>query len=100
LARNTVTPMHLLHPTNLTIQLDKCLITDDPRLPKLKVIGHLPNVAINITGNFPLVIFCVEINICKDVICMHCVGGVVVVFCLVENTILYKVKLCRADIFK
>ena len=52
LTRNIVTPMHLLHPTNLIIQLDRCLITDDPRLPKLKVTGTLPNVAVNITGNF------------------------------------------------
>jgi vacuolar protein sorting-associated protein 13A/C len=52
LTSNTVTPMHLLHPTNLTIQLDKCLITDDPRLPKFKVTGSLPNVAVNITGNY------------------------------------------------
>jgi vacuolar protein sorting-associated protein 13A/C len=51
LTSNSVTPMHLLHPTNLTIEVDKCLITDDPRLPKLKVTGSLPNVAVNITGN-------------------------------------------------
>lgn len=51
LTRNIVTPMHLLHPTNLIIQLDKCLITDDPRLPKLKVTGTLPNVAVNITDD-------------------------------------------------
>ena len=43
-------PMHLLLPTNLSVQLDKCLITDDPRLPRLKIIGQLPNVEINITG--------------------------------------------------
>ncbi|XP_021940255.1 vacuolar protein sorting-associated protein 13 isoform X3 [Zootermopsis nevadensis] len=51
LTSNDVTPMHLLHPTNLAIQMDKCLITDDPRLPKLKVTGNLPNVAINITDD-------------------------------------------------
>lgn len=59
LTRNLVTPMHLLHPTNLIIQLDKCLIADDPRLPKLKVTGTLPNVAINITGNFSVKHTCV-----------------------------------------
>jgi vacuolar protein sorting-associated protein 13A/C len=59
LTRNIVTPMHLLHPTNLTIQLEKCLITDDPRLPKFKVTGTLPNVAVNITGNFSVKHVCV-----------------------------------------
>ncbi|KAJ4449971.1 hypothetical protein ANN_01378 [Periplaneta americana] len=51
LTSNQVTPMHLLQPTNLTIQLDKCLFTDDPRLPKLKINGSLPNVAVNITDD-------------------------------------------------
>ncbi|OAD52957.1 Vacuolar protein sorting-associated protein 13A, partial [Eufriesea mexicana] len=39
----------LLHPTMLEIQFHKCLITDDPLLPKLRLIGQLPSVVINIT---------------------------------------------------
>ncbi|XP_049842368.1 LOW QUALITY PROTEIN: intermembrane lipid transfer protein Vps13-like [Schistocerca gregaria] len=41
--------MHLLHPTTLQVNLDKCLITDDPRLPKLKVSAQLPSVSLNVT---------------------------------------------------
>lgn len=52
--------MTLLHPTTLEIQFHKCLITDDPLLPKLRLIGQLPSVVVNITGiilgqNFVLV---------------------------------------------
>jgi vacuolar protein sorting-associated protein 13A/C len=60
LTRNIVTPMHLLHPTTLIIQLDRSLITDDPRLPKFKVTGTLPNVAVDITGIFPVKHTCVK----------------------------------------
>ncbi|KAG7211251.1 hypothetical protein KM043_010561 [Ampulex compressa] len=42
-------PMTLLHPTTLEIQFHKCLITDDPLLPKIRFIGQLPSVSINIT---------------------------------------------------
>ncbi|PSN37570.1 hypothetical protein C0J52_12647 [Blattella germanica] len=45
------TAMHLLLPTNLSIQFSKCLVMDDPRLPKMKVVGHLPNMEINITDS-------------------------------------------------
>ncbi|XP_053986716.1 intermembrane lipid transfer protein Vps13 isoform X2 [Hylaeus volcanicus] len=43
--------MMLLQPTSLEIQFHKCLITDDPLLPKLRLIGQLPSVVINITNN-------------------------------------------------
>lgn len=39
----------LLHPTTLEIQFHKCLVMDDPLLPKLRLLGHLPSVAVNIT---------------------------------------------------
>ncbi|KAL0119958.1 hypothetical protein PUN28_007968 [Cardiocondyla obscurior] len=39
----------LLHPTTLEIQFHKCLVTDDPLLPKLRLLGHLPSVAVNVT---------------------------------------------------
>ncbi|KAJ9578225.1 hypothetical protein L9F63_005555, partial [Diploptera punctata] len=51
LTKNEATQMHLLLPTNLSVELHKCLITDDPRLPRLKIVGHLPNVEINITDS-------------------------------------------------
>ncbi|CAH0605439.1 unnamed protein product [Chrysodeixis includens] len=41
------TPLHLLQPTNLVINIQKCLITDDPRLPKIKVRGELQKIAIS-----------------------------------------------------
>lgn len=41
------TPMHLLQPTNLIIQIHKCLITDDPRLPKIKIKGILQKIAVS-----------------------------------------------------
>ncbi|XP_011630655.2 LOW QUALITY PROTEIN: vacuolar protein sorting-associated protein 13 [Pogonomyrmex barbatus] len=46
---NTENSLTLLHPTTLEIQFHKCLITDDPLLPKLRLLGHLPSVAVNIT---------------------------------------------------
>jgi len=39
----------LLHPTTLEIQFHKCLVTDDPLLPKLRLLGHLPSVSVDIT---------------------------------------------------
>ncbi|XP_026827312.1 vacuolar protein sorting-associated protein 13 isoform X2 [Ooceraea biroi] len=45
----TESALTLLHPTSLEIQFHKCLVTDDPLLPKLRLIGHLPSVAVNIT---------------------------------------------------
>ncbi|KAG7307792.1 hypothetical protein JYU34_006387 [Plutella xylostella] len=42
-------PLHLLQPTNLMIQVHKCLITDDPRLPKVKVTGELEKIAIGVS---------------------------------------------------
>ncbi|XP_075230691.1 vacuolar protein sorting 13C isoform X2 [Lycorma delicatula] len=40
--------LHLLHPTTLFIEVHKCLVSDDPRLPKLKIIGTLPNITLRI----------------------------------------------------
>lgn len=40
--------MHLLQPMNLTVNISKCLLGDDPRLPKMKVHGALPSVMLNI----------------------------------------------------
>ncbi|XP_017891074.1 vacuolar protein sorting-associated protein 13 isoform X2 [Ceratina calcarata] len=49
ISSGTTTDMSLLHPTTLEIQFHKCLITDDPLLPKLRLIGQLPSVVIDIT---------------------------------------------------
>lgn len=43
------TKMHLLNPVNLHVNLYKCLITDDPRLPLTKVTSELPSINIVIT---------------------------------------------------
>nr|XP_034830207.1 vacuolar protein sorting-associated protein 13 isoform X3 [Maniola hyperantus] len=49
IASNEATPLHLLQPTNLLIQIDKCLITDDPRLPKIKIMGELQKIAVSVS---------------------------------------------------
>ncbi|CAK1598970.1 unnamed protein product [Parnassius mnemosyne] len=49
IASEVGTPMHLLQPTNLVIQIHKCLITDDPRLPKIKVRGELEKIAVSVS---------------------------------------------------
>ncbi|XP_017298575.1 vacuolar protein sorting-associated protein 13-like [Diaphorina citri] len=38
--------IHVLRPTTVTVHLQKCLIMDDPRLPRLKVQGELPKINI------------------------------------------------------
>ncbi|XP_050421691.1 intermembrane lipid transfer protein Vps13-like isoform X3 [Adelges cooleyi] len=43
--------LYILKPTNLLIEVEKCLITDDPRLPLLKVTGELPNIDIKVAEN-------------------------------------------------
>ncbi|XP_044002668.1 vacuolar protein sorting-associated protein 13 isoform X3 [Aphidius gifuensis] len=45
---STTNSMALLQPTTLEIQFHKCLITDDPLLPKLRLIGELSSLALNI----------------------------------------------------
>lgn len=45
-AENSLT---LLYPTTLEIQFHKCLVMDDPLLPKLRLLGRLPSVSVNIT---------------------------------------------------
>ncbi|XP_011301984.1 vacuolar protein sorting-associated protein 13C isoform X2 [Fopius arisanus] len=45
---DTVHSMALLEPTTLEIQFHKCLITDDPVLPKMRIIGQLPSLAVSI----------------------------------------------------
>lgn len=46
---SSVTPLHLLSPVNLNLTIFKCLITDDPHLPLVKIRGQLPSISINIT---------------------------------------------------
>ncbi|XP_012537324.1 vacuolar protein sorting-associated protein 13 isoform X2 [Monomorium pharaonis] len=46
---STESSLTLLHPTTLEIQFHKCLVTDDPLLPKLRLLGHLPSVTVNVT---------------------------------------------------
>ncbi|XP_075971796.1 vacuolar protein sorting 13C isoform X2 [Anticarsia gemmatalis] len=48
-SNDEATPLHLLQPTNLVIQIHKCLITDDPRLPKVKIRGELQKIAISVS---------------------------------------------------
>lgn len=46
---STENSLTLLHPTTLEIQFHKCLVMDDPLLPKLRLLGRLPSVNVNIT---------------------------------------------------
>ncbi|XP_011258849.1 vacuolar protein sorting-associated protein 13 isoform X1 [Camponotus floridanus] len=46
---STESSLTLLHPTTLEIQFHKCLVMDDPLLPKLRLLGRLPSVTVNIT---------------------------------------------------
>ncbi|XP_067012189.2 intermembrane lipid transfer protein Vps13 [Anabrus simplex] len=41
-------PLHILQPTSLTVNFENCLVTDDPRLPKIKIAAHLPNVTVTV----------------------------------------------------
>lgn len=47
----TTTDLHVLAPTNLQINVSRCLILDDPRLPKIIANGVLPNIQINIADS-------------------------------------------------
>lgn len=46
---STKSSLTLLYPTTLEIQFHKCLVMDDPLLPKLRLLGRLPSVTVNIT---------------------------------------------------
>lgn len=48
LSSHEPTPLHLLQPTTLRVDLFKCLLTDDPNLAKIKVNVSLPNVALSV----------------------------------------------------
>jgi hypothetical protein len=41
-------PLFLLRPTTIKVQLEHCLITNDPELPLCKIKGKLDKIAINI----------------------------------------------------
>jgi vacuolar protein sorting-associated protein 13A/C len=47
---NDSSPLKVVQPMTLQVQFHKCLITDDVVLPKIRLLGKLPSVAINITG--------------------------------------------------
>lgn len=44
------TVMHVLSPVSLNISVQKCVITDDPRLPLLKVNGELETITLNLVN--------------------------------------------------
>lgn len=45
------TPLHILNPLTLKVTLEKCLITDDPRLPLIKIKGELPSISLKIVNS-------------------------------------------------
>lgn len=50
LSSGKASPLHLLEPTTLHVDLLKCLLTNDPNLAKVKINISLPNVALSIAG--------------------------------------------------
>ncbi|XP_014254768.1 vacuolar protein sorting-associated protein 13 isoform X2 [Cimex lectularius] len=40
--------MYILKPLSIGIEIQKCILPDDPRLPRLKVSGTLPGIHLNI----------------------------------------------------
>ncbi|XP_063230011.1 intermembrane lipid transfer protein Vps13 isoform X2 [Bacillus rossius redtenbacheri] len=49
LASKEVTPLHLLQPSLLQLDFRKCLVPDDPRLPRLKLLCRLPSISLSIS---------------------------------------------------
>lgn len=43
--------MHVLQPVNLIVSINKCLVTDDPRLPQVKIAGQLPSITLNLSDD-------------------------------------------------
>lgn len=43
------TEMHILEPTFMTLSASLSVITDDPRLPKVKIACELPSISISVT---------------------------------------------------
>ena len=41
--------MHLIKSNKFTVQLDQCIVQDDPTLPKFKVAANLPLLDLHIT---------------------------------------------------
>lgn len=46
------TDLHILQPTSIYVDIYKCVVEDDPRLPKIRIEGSLPDVTIRITGTY------------------------------------------------
>ncbi|PAA77695.1 hypothetical protein BOX15_Mlig010693g5 [Macrostomum lignano] len=42
-------PNHLLKPLALEFDLYKCMVTTDPRLPKVKIVGQLPSLMLELS---------------------------------------------------
>lgn len=51
IVNNIISPMHIVQPVTLTVNLETCLIYDDPRLPKTKITAQLPSIMINMSDD-------------------------------------------------
>ena len=49
LEEKKISNMHVLEPINLKVTLAKCMISDDPKLPLMKISGELPSVVVNVS---------------------------------------------------
>lgn len=52
----TISALHLLEPMSINVSIQKCLVCDDPRLPKMKIDGELPSIMLNISDQLLLTI--------------------------------------------
>ncbi|XP_054926779.1 intermembrane lipid transfer protein Vps13 isoform X4 [Dermacentor andersoni] len=54
LLRSGNSELHVLQPTDVLVEIDKCIIADNVRLPKVRVTGKLPLLRVSVT-DFKLV---------------------------------------------
>ncbi|KAH7985836.1 hypothetical protein HPB52_025373 [Rhipicephalus sanguineus] len=52
--RSSNSELHVLQPTDVLVDIDKCIIADNVRLPKVRVTGKLPLLRVSVT-DFKLV---------------------------------------------
>lgn len=51
LKQSKKTVLHILNPLSVNVTFLKCLITDDPRLPIIKIRGQMPSISLNIINS-------------------------------------------------
>ncbi|KAK3690734.1 hypothetical protein RRG08_061173 [Elysia crispata] len=49
--RLSTSPLYLLRPVSLHLLLEKCVFSNDPKLPQIRISGELPIVSVTISDN-------------------------------------------------